>query len=207
MQFVLTCRYHMCAHCCLIAPQHKGDIVCDICKQPINNLPPIPEEILAAREAARRRRQPQFNTSGEPTAADYIFDGIRATWITLIVCVLFFDISMGQAFAAGAVAGLGFMLLTYTLARCVRRARVRRETADAARLVAASMAAATIASTQQQYPIHATSNDSPSPGSVTVTIHSSPIIRGSPAGSGGGGGTGSHGQYSTLRQPLLGEEA
>lgn len=88
-----TCPHHL--------PQHKGDVVCDICKQPIANLPPIPDEVLAAREAARRRRQPAFNTAAEPNLADHIFDCIRATWVAMIICVLFFDMTVGQVWVHG----------------------------------------------------------------------------------------------------------
>ncbi len=105
--------------------QHKGDVVCDICKQPIANLPPIPDEVLAAREAARRRRQPAFNTAAEPNLADYIFDCIRATWVTMIVCVLFFNMTVGRAFAVGAAVGVAFAMVSVVVAACARRARAR----------------------------------------------------------------------------------
>lgn len=99
--------------------------MCDICKQPIANLPPIPDEVLAAREAARRRRQPAFNTAAEPNLADYIFDCIRATWVTMIVCVLFFNMTVGRAFMAGAAVGVAFAMVSVVVAACARRARAR----------------------------------------------------------------------------------
>lgn len=46
---------------CASSLQVKGNLICDICKTPIHNLPPIDPEILAAREAARRRREPNFS--------------------------------------------------------------------------------------------------------------------------------------------------
>lgn len=116
--------------------QHKGDVTCDICKHPIANLPPVPEEVLAAREAARRRRTPAFNTASEPNFADYLFDAIRATWVTMIVCVLFFDLTVGQAFLAGAMAGVLFALVSAMFAACARQARTR----SAARAVEAATA-------------------------------------------------------------------
>ncbi|GIM13315.1 hypothetical protein Vretimale_16452 [Volvox reticuliferus] len=109
--------------CAIEWSHHKGDVICDICKQVIANLPPIPPEVLAAREAARRRRQPAFNTAAEPNFADFCFDCIRATWVTMIVCVLFFDVSIGQAFMFGSLVGLVFMLVSMVIAACARRAR------------------------------------------------------------------------------------
>ncbi|GLI65730.1 hypothetical protein VaNZ11_009334 [Volvox africanus] len=109
--------------CAIEWSHHKGDVICDICKQGIANLPPIPPEVLAAREAARRRRQPAFNTAAEPNFADFCFDCIRATWVTTIVCVLFFDVNVGQAFMFGSLVGLAFMLVSMVIAACARRAR------------------------------------------------------------------------------------
>ncbi len=81
--------------------------------------------MLAAREAARRRRQPAFNTAAEPNFADYLFDFIRAMWVTMIVCVLFFNLSVGQSFAAGGAAGAVFTLMSMVLSACARRSRAR----------------------------------------------------------------------------------
>ncbi|KXZ45454.1 hypothetical protein GPECTOR_54g195 [Gonium pectorale] len=127
--------------CAIEWSHHKGDVVCDVCKQPIANLPPIPEEVLAAREAARRRRQPAFSTSADPNFADYMFDAIRATWVTMIVCVLFFDFNVGQAFFAGAIAGVAFALVSIVIAACARRARALAAARAVERAAAESRAA------------------------------------------------------------------
>jgi hypothetical protein len=82
--------------------QVKGNLLCDICKHPIANLPEIDPAIVAAREAARRRRQPAFAVSPEPTTVDYIFDAIRVTWVTIIICILFVDgMSVSRTFLVG----------------------------------------------------------------------------------------------------------
>ncbi|GIL58217.1 hypothetical protein Vafri_13331 [Volvox africanus] len=133
--------------CAIEWSHHKGDVICDICKQGIANLPPIPPEVLAAREAARRRRQPAFNTAAEPNFADFCFDCIRATWVTTIVCVLFFDVSVGQAFMFGSVVGLAFMLASMFIAACARRARALA----AARAVERAAAESRAQEQQQQH--------------------------------------------------------
>ncbi|KAG2436440.1 hypothetical protein HXX76_006743 [Chlamydomonas incerta] len=136
--------------CAIEWSHHKGDVVCDICKQPIANLPPIPDEVMAAREAARRRRQPAFNTAAEPNLADHIFDCIRATWVTMIICVLFFDMTVGQAFLVGAIIGVAFASVTMTIAACARRARARAAARAVERATEESRAAERRQQQQQQ---------------------------------------------------------
>ncbi len=88
----------------IVSLQVKGNLICDICKAPILNLPDIDPAIVAAREEARRRRQPLFAIHPDPTLADYVFDAIRVAWITVICCILFMeDVSVTKAFAVGKI--------------------------------------------------------------------------------------------------------
>ena len=58
----LAMRHRACA---IEWSNFKGDLMCDICKHQIRNLPPIDPAILAAREEALRQRQPNFNVSSQ----------------------------------------------------------------------------------------------------------------------------------------------
>lgn len=55
----------------------KGNLQCELCKQLITNLPAIDPELLEAREAAKRRREPNFSINSDMTWADHAFDALR----------------------------------------------------------------------------------------------------------------------------------
>jgi hypothetical protein len=89
----------------------KGNLLCEVCKQLITNLPPIDPELLEAREAAKRRREPNFSVNSDMTWADHAFDAIRMMWIVAICCVIFYDLSMSTSFLIGAASGVIYVVL------------------------------------------------------------------------------------------------
>ncbi len=114
--------------------QVKGNLICDICKHPIGNLPEIDPAIVAAREEARRRRQPLFAIHPEPTTADYVFDAVRVAWVTIICCILFVDgLSVSRTFLIGATVGVAYCWLSMVLQHVYRRWRDARRAAALAR--------------------------------------------------------------------------
>ena len=64
------------------------------------------------------------------TWADHAFDAVRMTWIVAILGVIFYDLNMGDAFLAGAVGGVGYVVLASIVrmmfAWCVHVYRMRR---------------------------------------------------------------------------------
>lgn len=111
----------------------KGNTICDVCKAPILNLPEVPP--LPAPPPPPTLEDRLFQGSGlwgplgdEPPAfADYVFDCIRVTWVVLIVCILFFELSVTRAFAIGALVGSGYVALSANLAALRRWRQQRRE--------------------------------------------------------------------------------
>lgn len=67
-----------------------------------------------------------------PAAADYMFDCIRVTWVVLIVCILFLELSVNTAFLIGAVAGCAWVAVVACCSAGRRWRRLRREAATAA---------------------------------------------------------------------------
>ncbi len=52
-----------------------------------------------------------------PTYADLVFDCIRVAWVSMIVCMLFFEMSLGAALWTGIVAGVMYALLVRVMYR------------------------------------------------------------------------------------------
>ncbi|KAL6757799.1 hypothetical protein V8C86DRAFT_2613644 [Haematococcus lacustris] len=119
---------------CVIAWTNvKGNLQCDICKATIANLPDIDPAILAAKEAARRRRDPAFLVSSDLTALDYVFDAVRVTWVVVIVCILFTNgMNTSNTFLIGATAGLCYAIISMVLHELWKMYRRRRREAAAA---------------------------------------------------------------------------
>eukprot|EP00983_Pelagomonas_calceolata_P089941 1157362-Pelagomonas_calceolata.AAC.4 len=143
----LAMRHRACA---IEWSNFKGDLACDICKHEIRNLPPIDPAILAAREEARRRRMPNFNTSSQATCVDFLFDGIRVAWLVVIGCILFRpSYPMSQTFILGGAVGALYVALSLLL-NCITRAwRARRQRQQEEQL-AAEAAAHAAANSQLQ---------------------------------------------------------
>ncbi|GAX81143.1 hypothetical protein CEUSTIGMA_g8576.t1 [Chlamydomonas eustigma] len=104
----------------------KGNTLCDICKHDILNLPPVDPELLARREEARRRREPNFSVSSDYGAVDYIFDAIRVTWVVAVILILIANLDMGIAFLVGLAAGILYVMASKLVRMCasVRRYRL-----------------------------------------------------------------------------------
>ncbi|DBA84026.1 hypothetical protein WJX77_003823 [Trebouxia sp. C0004] len=117
----LALRHHSCA----VKWAHvKGDNVCDICKQPIKNLPAItpraPSEPgsdvdMTGFDDIDAQNHPHglhgpFVAEQMPSNSDIIFDCIRVTWVAMIICILFFEMNLASALWTGIITGLAYTL-------------------------------------------------------------------------------------------------
>jgi hypothetical protein len=113
--------------------QIKGNTICDVCKTPILNLPEVPP-LPAPPAPPGLDDRLLFQGTGlwgplgdePPAVADHVFDCIRVTWVVLIVCILFFEMNVAQAFMIAAVVGSAYVVLSAGLASCRRLRRQRR---------------------------------------------------------------------------------
>lgn len=112
----------------------KGNTICDVCKAPILNLPDVPP-LPAPPPPPGMDDRLLYQGAGlwgpfgdePPAVADYVFDCIRVTWVVLIVCILFFELSVSRAFVTGALVGCSYVALSVSLASCRRLRQQRRE--------------------------------------------------------------------------------
>lgn len=96
-----------------------GVPICELCKNPAKNLPPLPPRPhlragnAAAAAAAAGIPEDIYSeqmafASFAPSTADLVFDCIRVTWVAMIVSILFFEASLSSALWTGLVAGLAY---------------------------------------------------------------------------------------------------
>ena len=45
-----------------------------------------------------------------PSNSDIVFDCIRVTWVAMIICILFFEMSLASALWTGIITGLAYTL-------------------------------------------------------------------------------------------------
>jgi hypothetical protein len=105
-----------------------GVPICELCKQPTKNLPPIPPRphLLrpdpAAAAAGGVSPEDLYNdqmafATFAPSAADLVFDCIRVTWVAMIVSILFFEASLGSALSTGMFAGAAYAIMVRIMYR------------------------------------------------------------------------------------------
>lgn len=104
-----------------------GVPVCELCKHPVRNLPPLPPRPRPAPEEALGLPpgttvtdvygDPASFASFAPSTADLVFDCIRVTWVAMIVSILFFEASLGSALWTGLVAGMAYSLMVRVMYR------------------------------------------------------------------------------------------
>ncbi|GAB4819187.1 hypothetical protein N2152v2_006233 [Parachlorella kessleri] len=103
--------------CAVKWAQVKGDLVCELCKAPVRNLPALPprpqneaeEQFLPGDHAALMELTPSY--------ADLVFDCIRVCWVAMIVSILFFEMNLGAALWTGLVAGLAYSFMVRLMYR------------------------------------------------------------------------------------------
>jgi hypothetical protein len=113
----------------LVKDTGRGGIpICELCKHPAKNLPPIPPRphLLRPDPAAAAvngvspedayNAQMEFATFA-PSAADLVFDCIRVTWVAMIVSILFFEASLGSALSTGMFAGAAYAVMVRIMYR------------------------------------------------------------------------------------------
>lgn len=105
-----------------------GVPICELCKNPAKNLPPLPPRPhlragnAAAAAAASGIPEDIYSeqmafASFAPSTADLVFDCIRVTWVAMIVSILFFDASLSSALWTGLVAGLAYAAMVRVMYR------------------------------------------------------------------------------------------
>ncbi|CAD7703497.1 unnamed protein product [Ostreobium quekettii] len=87
----------------------KGDLICDICRSPILNLPPPPPRSEGGDNSDDSEEPAGTWLSRFPGATD-VFDCIRMTWVVTIVCILFFEFQIMQALFTGMVVAVLYAL-------------------------------------------------------------------------------------------------
>lgn len=58
-----------------------------------------------------------YTSEPVPRNADIVFDCIRVTWVAMIMCILFFEMSLPSALWTGILVGLAYTLLVRALYR------------------------------------------------------------------------------------------
>lgn len=111
----------------------KGNTICDVCKAPILNLPDVPPLPVPPGQglnddglAGPGGDSGLWAIDEPPAVADYVFDCIRVTWVVLIVCILFFELSVSRSFLTGALMGSAYVALAASWAAAQRRRRQQR---------------------------------------------------------------------------------
>lgn len=110
--------------CAMKWVQVKGDLVCDICRSPIGNLPPPPPRSDTA-DNSEEMDDSQGNWLTRFPGATDVFDCIRMTWVVTIVCILFFNLSITKSLFLGMVVAV-----LYTLSCQVMRCMYNRSSAN-----------------------------------------------------------------------------
>jgi len=120
----------------------KRSTVCDVCRAPIVNLPDLPVEVAAglAGGGADGGGPGPGGEGWDPLAlgtppglADYMIDAVRVSWISLVLCILFFDMPVSRAFAIGGVVGVALTAAAHALVMAQRSAVAVRAFAAALR--------------------------------------------------------------------------
>jgi len=109
--------------CALRWVKVKGDLVCDICKSEIKNLPaPTPPPSERAGSDAEPDEHPFLadDEDLEHQPLDFFYECLKVAWVTMILSVLFFDFSFDESLWIGFGAGAAYMV-TCKLCICVRR--------------------------------------------------------------------------------------
>ena len=95
----------------------KGDLICDICRSPIHNLPPPPPQSDVAENSEDNDDGQSSWLSHFPGATD-VFDCIRMTWVVTIVCILFFEFTITMALFTGMIVAVLYTL-SCQIMRCL----------------------------------------------------------------------------------------
>ena len=103
----------------------KRSNICEVCRTPVTNLPPLPEP-PPDEEGDEEADYWQGFDEEPPGFADYVFDCIRVTWVTMIICILFLELNVTRSFVVGAVVGVLYTVVARGL-YAHRQMRFRRQ--------------------------------------------------------------------------------
>lgn len=106
----------------------KGNRICDICKTVVKNLPEVTPRAPDSASTqngnnsfdesdAARNNAHLFAADQVPGGADVVFDCIRVTWVAMIICILFFEMSLANALWTGLIIGLAYTLFVRAMYR------------------------------------------------------------------------------------------
>eukprot|EP00884_Botryococcus_braunii_P006267 jgi/Botrbrau1/15641/Bobra.4_1s0026.1 len=142
MQLDCACRGEMAVRhrsCAEKWSKVKGDRVCDVCKKEIKNLPELPPPAEGDQDTMIDINM--FDDSdhpghphglggpfmGEvPGSADVVFDLIRVTWVAMIICILFLEMSLPMSLWTGLIVGIAYTLFVKLMYRS-QMAALQRE--------------------------------------------------------------------------------
>lgn len=103
--------------CAIKWAEVKGDLVCELCKAPVRNLPALPPRPADDTADGLSYGDHQALVDLTPSYADLVFDCIRVTWVAMIVSILFFEMNLGAALWTGLVAGLAYSFMVRLMYR------------------------------------------------------------------------------------------
>lgn len=123
----------------------KGDLVCEVCKAEVKNLPaPTPPASESDGESVQGRpstfggpyspwrNHPSYG-EGPEDQMDGVYDCLKVVWIVMILCVLFFDLPFYQSVWAGVIVGVVYtfvMRLNHLLQRAALRYQLEAQTSQ-----------------------------------------------------------------------------
>ena len=114
----------------------KRSLVCDVCRAPITNLPPLPLPPDAAAGGAvggGDGGEEGWDLPPPPGLSDYAIDVIRVCHLALAATCIFGDMSIGRAFGIGALVFVVLTLVAHALVVAQRSAAAVRAFATALR--------------------------------------------------------------------------
>lgn len=106
----------------------KGSTVCDVCRTHIANLPELPADHpmsgAVGGEGGAGDVSPwdPLSLGDPPSLFHHLVDGVRVFLLTLVISVLFFDVTLSRAFVIGGVVGVVFTAVARALAIAQRSA-------------------------------------------------------------------------------------
>jgi hypothetical protein len=116
----------------------KRSTVCDVCRAPIANLPELPPDTSAGGagggpDGPGGEAWDNIALGNPPGLSDYLIDAVRVMWMSLVLCILFFNMPVTKAFVIGGVVGVVLTAAAHALVMAQRSAAAVRAFAGALR--------------------------------------------------------------------------
>lgn len=118
--------------CAIKWSQVKGNNQCELCRQPVRNIPAPPPPPQPAPVQPHGSTEEEYYGGWDPalgpSPADVVFDTIRVAWLGMIISILFFGLPLGAAMWTGLAAALMYSLAMRVMYR--RHFQVMRALAE-----------------------------------------------------------------------------